>query len=474
MRYQERIYIQNEHSGVRNKDILNVNMSSDICIFESPLFSLSGASKLDCSGATGTSYVVTTATTIPLTFDFTANTNSFTANNATFKYEIYKYSSIDSAFSLPPIYTSTTINYSGFSATSATTQLIPISGLSLDGEYLVKGYYEFDACTDFLNRLGKRIDTLTYRTGSSYGLYDSNLDYYFIAMTAAETPFLLHNGSNTPPANQLYQQVILPPSGETTFVITSSNNGFFIVTLNGLVLAPNLDYTFTGSVITLSGETVFDDVISIIYTTNGGNSLVGNNIRVTTPVVSGVTDAQGSNNPYFNTTTGKFEIYTEVTPAQNGSILVMINGATLSNGVDYYQSTSNPKRIILEGDIVVDDIITIIYFPMTNAINGLLTNLPIIVWGIDNAPQLVNGYFTLEVSTGSTFNDFYFTGNTDYIINTGLYSDTFVANGPLGMTLYYRVKNVKNYVTICGDIVTSIAYSETIPLIIQTNSINSY
>ena len=89
MRFQERIYIQNENGAVRNKDILNVNMSSDMCIFESPLFNLSGASKIDCTGTTGTSYVVSTATTIPLTFQFTANTETFSANSATFKYEIY-------------------------------------------------------------------------------------------------------------------------------------------------------------------------------------------------------------------------------------------------------------------------------------------------------------------------------------------------------------------------------------------------
>jgi hypothetical protein len=48
MRYQQPIYIQNENSAVRNKDILNVNMSSDICIFVAPEFTMSGASKIDC------------------------------------------------------------------------------------------------------------------------------------------------------------------------------------------------------------------------------------------------------------------------------------------------------------------------------------------------------------------------------------------------------------------------------------------
>ena len=53
MRYQQPIYIQNDY-GVRNKDILNQNMSSDLCVFVAPKFTMSGASKLDCEcGCTG-------------------------------------------------------------------------------------------------------------------------------------------------------------------------------------------------------------------------------------------------------------------------------------------------------------------------------------------------------------------------------------------------------------------------------------
>src|ERR1044072_9211945 len=48
MRYQERIYIQNENRAVRNKDILNVSTSSDFCIFQNPTFDISGATKVQC------------------------------------------------------------------------------------------------------------------------------------------------------------------------------------------------------------------------------------------------------------------------------------------------------------------------------------------------------------------------------------------------------------------------------------------
>ncbi len=140
MRYQERIYIQNNNDAVRNKDILNFNMSSDMCIFEAPTFSVSGASKIDCTGTTGTSYVITTATTIPISFIFTGNTDTFTANSATFKYEIYKFDSTLTMFVTPPVYKSGVLDYSSFSGTNITVQDIPINELITDGEYLVKGY----------------------------------------------------------------------------------------------------------------------------------------------------------------------------------------------------------------------------------------------------------------------------------------------------------------------------------------------
>jgi len=474
MRYQERIYIQNDNSAVRNKDILNVNMSSDMCIFESPLFNLSGASKIDCTGTTGTSYVVSTATTIPLIFQFTANTETFTANSATFKYEIYKFSPSINSFVTPPVYQSSVIDYSAISGTSSTTQNIPISGLSLDGDYLVKGYYVYPACTEFMNRLGKTIDTLTYKGGTMYNLYEPKLDYYFIAIKEAEKPQLVNNGNNNIPANQLFQQVIFPESGSTIVIITSTYAGFFVLTLNGVVLAPGIDFTYTGNVVTLSAETVTDDIITVIYTTAGGNNLVGDNILINSPIVSGTSDNQGSNKAYFDTSTGKYELYTSVSPAINGDILVMLNGATLANGVDYYQSISNPKRIILEGDLQLDDVITIVYFPQTNVVNNLNTNNPIVAWSIKTPPQLPNGYFSLEVSNNREFSSYYYSGHTDYVVNQPVYTDTFVASGQVGTKLYYRVKNQKNYKTLCGDIITSIVYSDILPVTISTNEINSY
>jgi hypothetical protein len=155
-------------------------------------------------------------------------------------------------------------------------------------------------------------------------------------------------------------------------------------------------------------------------------------------------------------------------------MIVMLNGITLANGIDFYQSKTNAKRIIFEGEIVVNDIITIVYFPAIDVVNALTTNNPMISWYVSNPPTNNDGYFTLEVSSDVNFGSFYYTGNTDYFSGGQHYNNSFIATGTTGTKLYYRVKNTKNYTTICGNVLNSVVYSETVPITITTNSINSY
>ena len=434
--------------------------------------------RFDCpqyNNITGATYMISADTqTIPLTFDFTGNTQTFIDTEANFRYEIYKYNDNGGIFSAIPTYKSDVFSYSAFSATNSISQFVPSSGLTLDGEFLVKGYYQYSACTNFLKLLGKKIDTINYKYGTEYNIYNKDLDYYFIGVKEAEIPQLIANGSNTPAGGVLRQASILPPAGVTYITKPTDVLSNFIVTLNGLVLSNLYDYTISGETIALAGPTAPDDLITFIYTPQGGRQFATDNIDINVAITSGATNGQGSNLVYFNTTTNKFEVYATVSPQIGGNIILMLNGVTLANNIDFYQSTSNPKRLILEGDLLVGDIITLVYFPQNDVVNGLNTNNPIVSWRVENFPQKNNGYFSLEVSTDSSFSSFYYSGYTEYDTNGIVYSDTFAASGTVGTNLYYRVKNEKNYETICGNIITTIAYSDVVPVTILSNSINSY
>lgn len=422
-------------------------------------------------------YVISTATTIPLSFNFTGNTGSFSANSATFKYEIYKYSDQAGIFPIPPVYKSQSIAYSAFSGTNILNQNIPVSGLSLDGDYLIKGYYEFDYCTDFLSKLGKRIDTSNFRYGTNFQLYDKKHDFYFVGLKQADTPrFRSSNNETNINVAPLFQEYILIDTTGTTdnFTIEGTFASNVILTIQGSITSPDL-FSVSGQVVTLlSGLTVTSaDSVSVIYNRVGGVSITADYIPVT-GITSGVTGGQGNNNVYYNTTTGKYELYTAVLPYIGNDILVSINTATLINGVDFYQSTTDPKRIILEGSIVVNDDITIIYYPQASVVDGVSTRNYTVIWSIDNPPKTNNGLFTLEMSPDSNFSSITYSATTPYEAGVMLYFGNLSVSGQVNNKYYYRVVNSKSYTSMCGDIISSSGVSETVPITITKNSINSY
>lgn len=467
------------------------NISSSISTFNSFVNSVTGMTQylmdvpytsstscdiasIPCDPTTGTTYIISTATTIPLIFEFTGNTSTLSGTNGNFKYEVYQFNKNLNNFILPPVYVSPWLEYSSITATTSFTSNLPVNSLPLDGEFIIKGYNTFGVCTNFLNALGKTIDTTSYRIGTNYGLYDPELDYYFIAIQQAETPTLINSISNSTPSSNLFQQTFPIIAGQTVFTLSNGYIGNVVVTLNGLVLSNNYDYTISGNVITLTSSTLSDDIVTAIYTTTGGNNFIGDNINISSSIVSGTTGNQGSNSAYFNISTGKYEIYTNNTPLPNSSIIVMINGVTLASGIDYYQSSSNPKRIILEGDLVIGDIITIVYYGITNVANGVYVSNPIISWTVSNPINQNNGYFSLQVSENILFNSLVYSGFTSYSAGTQQYSDSFTVSGTVGTNLYYRVYNEKDYTTICDEIIKTTACTETITITIQTNSINTY
>jgi hypothetical protein len=509
MRYQERIYPQTNVSALRNRDINIFNMSTDICVFNAPSYYVSGATILDCTvlsaiTTSGYSHIITGETqTIPLNFVFTSNTESFTTNNSVFKFNIYSYDEKTGNFIGIPTFSSEDINYSAFT-NSATTQYIQSSGLTLDGEYMIKGFFKYPSCLFTAKELNLYVDTSSYVYGDKYGFYNSNFDYYFAAITPAAIPTFSYDSSNDASIGTLYQYTtpinyytIYPDIDQlenatedeieefannfidkdyTLLGLPTEANNSPIITVNGLVLAEGLDYVYSGdSVIKLFEPLIDDDVVTIIYTIKDSRPLINDIIEVNDIIPSGTTDGQGNYSIFYNTDTNKYELYTSVTPLNFSDVIVMVNGVVLANGVDFYQSISNSKRIILTGSIILDDIITISYFPNTSVVNNVSVSTPSASWFITPSPQKVNGYFTLQLAEDIDFNTIVYSATTQYFINASNYTLSFPLSGyNAGDRLFYRVKKDKNYETICGAIINTYAYSETIPITISTNSINSY
>jgi len=482
MRYTERKYIQNNHSGLRNKENNKLRTSTDWCVFNPPLFNVTGATIFDVNytgyteNSNGINIIPETGTTFNVDIKFTGNFDSFTAYTTNFKFDIFGYDETTNEFVLPSLYTSDSYGFSDISGSSAITVSIPISGLNIDNEYILKPSFEFDVCTEIGSFLGETYDSLSLY-GNNYGLYNDYIDYYLSVFRNADTPIFRVSSANTETLiGDLVGYTIIPDVDNQTDFILKNYLGNVMVNLNGLTLSNNFDYTISGYTLNISAGTKTTDIINIIHNYNDNISigLTQDVIIINTPIVSGATNNQGNNKIYYNTTKNKYEIYTDVDILETSDVVVTLNGLTLANNIDYYKSITNKKRVILNGDVVFGDVLNIFYYPYATFVKSIYTNIPNISWYITNPPQKENGYFITEVSNDIIFSGITYTSQTDYIVGQLNYSDSIVVSGTVGDMFYYRVKNMKNYETLNGDIITTSVSSETIPIKIMTNYINSY
>jgi len=429
-------------------------------------------------------HVITGQTTIPLDFTFTANTNSL-SGNTTFKFDIYKFNKTVGYFFSNPSYRSEEFYWSNFSGTSAFTTTVPVSSLDLDGDYLVKGYYIHDVCTEFANLNGDRKVSPPIKSGTEYLMYQPYKDFHFVSFIKAETPLLGEvDSGNREIGSLIVNSLIL--DGTTNQYDVPLANGGYIISLNGLTLSQNEDYSIqtiapitgaaqTVAVLTLSGDTYDGDVLTYALVNNQEkNGIRFDGYNIDSSITSGTTNNQGSETVYFNTTTGRYEFYTTYTVVPGNDVIVTLNGITLANNIDYYLSTTNPKRIIFESGLVVGDIINVFYNSNGSLVGNVFTTSFGVNWSIVIPPQTTDGLFSVEISDSDNFGTILSSTDVGYTINQVGYSSTIPLSGSVGDTQYYRVKNTKRYVDLCSNPIITTAYSEINEITIQTNAYNSY
>jgi hypothetical protein len=469
-------------------------------------------------------------TLIETLINFTSNIDELeNLSNLTFRYEIYKYDSGLDLFARPAVYISDDISYEAYTGCvetylkyaeaggldpQSTEELlselgcsdlfINFNNLSGDGDYLLKIFYQFDACTDFLKRIGVKIDTSIYDLSDRFNIYNQEFDKYFVGVYKAESPILTSNqGSetvNTTNNLPLFQESFIideetdANATGSTLTLLSRPDGDIFIALNGLVLSKNIDYVILNEptvdsiyfnnnvntdnlqplIIQFYGNLEIGDVVNIVFTRQTTKTLFSEPILIDSFIPTGATNNQGSSKYYYNTTTQKYEIYLSNTPLENSNILLILNGIVLLNNIDYYQSVSNKKRIILEGVILVDDILTAVYYPSAYLVGDITETNNIIDWYITIPPLNSNGEFEIQYSPEIEFSTYDIGDTIQYSAGTLTYSGNLILSGSNETELYYRVKNHKKYISICGDIIDDVAYSDTIKVKIISNAINSY
>ncbi len=122
---------------------------------------------------------------------------------------------------------------------------------------------------------------------------------------------------------------------------------------------------------------------------------------------------------------------------------------------------------------MLNDVITIIYNPLSDSFDEIFTSPFSIFWYIEDSPQTSDGYFSLELALDPDFESIVSTTTIPHVVNQNGYVATIDVEGELNDIRYYRVCNNKKYEIVSGDIITDIAYSETFEIRIGY-SINPY
>jgi hypothetical protein len=397
--------------------------------------------------------------------------------------EIYKYDQGVAKFT-PSALQTFTIPYENLSGNTVNTIIVASEDIG-EGEFIIKSYWDYNVNTLIAKQQNIRLNTLnTYKRGELYGLYTPETDWYFINMLEASKPtFNSSVAPNIGGINSLVVQTQFTQSGKTDYFMNSLSDP--IVSYNGAVLAKNIEYSaFTGG---LSGSPkpfirlLFDpldrQILTYAYVDDGkSNDLFADLYTVSSTISSGATGTQSeTDRVFYNINQNKYEFYMVNVPAT--AIVLSINGSVLAVGVEYGQSGSDPRRIILENDINHDDIIEAFYTPTNAIMGGISSNKPIISWSIVTEPKNNSGVFTIEVADeeDTTFTNVLYSVEVSYVINQKTYSSIItLTNAKAGDKFIYRIKNEKFYTPIIGEIIYSVSYSDTVPIEILTNSGISY
>ena len=449
------------------------------CYVEQPTYTISPGSKQLTGFTTGSTGIilVNSGGSQSFTFSFSGNVSAFSGYNMDFKYSIFKYYDIREQFLKPEIYKSNLISRNTFQNLMSFTTNLDFTNYA-DGEYLIKGYFEYPYCTPSAKLLGLTIDTSnSVDVDNSFVSYDDNYAWYFAYLTNSPKPTIIGGVSVSPEYGFLRVETLPIVTSATTYFVDGNPVGGIQVNVNGVTLQPGTDYTHNSNNFTLSSTLLETDILTVTYITNSTGVDTNVETYVVPSSIPSTTLPSLGEKLIYNTNSNLYEYWLNV--PTDGDIILSVDGVTLSES-EYLVSSSNQRRIILYFTPTVESIITIFYTSLVPPTLGISSNPISVSFTSSPTPQKENGYFVLEFYdySDTNLNNLLFSGTTNFIQDVSLYN--IVTNVPTtygflsGQKFWYRVKSVKNYQLFNGEIITTFNYSDLFQAILNNNGIYNY
>jgi hypothetical protein len=474
-------------------NIYNVNSVTNFCFepFEGPTYWLSGATKpitgatTPCSGTPTNCYSVYNFSEVQETdlgFNFTGSTD-YTGYTGNFCYKIYNRSNfvLNNANKTLNNVTPTYQKCYAFSALTSTTlnSVISVGGLPFtNSDYMLRSYYKFTP-KDCIKK-----DVDTWKNSNQLNNFNFNYDWYFTTVTNPSQPSIVNTPSDLVNSVELTQQIIQGSAYQNFFNLASQPLGNKInLYVNGIRLTENLDYSLDTSLFPsttpivniFSGEIESTDIIAIVYLIGPQSFLTAlgmsrqDKFNIDTFKVTGFTEdvsASTVNIVNTNTVKGTQEVFLTSDFDSNSVIVGVLNGVKLVSGIEFYESSTTPNKIIFNPHFITikkGDILSFWYFKtrldVYNNLGTLDKDSVTIPWKVTpiREPKNNTGLFKVEVTEKSDTNwvSLFTTKYVKYNINDVTYQ-TDIINLGVNKDYKFRVIFEKTYKNILKEsIITS-------------------
>ena len=434
-----------DRSGLSN--IFNISNMVNVCNeeFKQPLYYMDGTVKLTTGYTTTACSGVTTATTysisgcsavynlsetddFDITFNITGNTE-YTGYTGSFCYHTFDLDLLDKQLDYVTKNDSVLTECFTFSAITGNTIVDTINKGDLpvkDAQYFLKDYSVFytKEC-----RTNLRINSFDLSTYQKNNLFEEG--WYFVTVTNPDKPLLFSSGlGNLVNDSILRTDNIEILNGQTTVFQVGGIplNNKMIVAVNGVQLTEGLDWISlpenVGLIEIISGTlNPQRDILTVTYLdlqrdTEDIFNLNEDFVELDAFMVTGITTdvtytAATRPSVNLNTVKSRQEVLTTKPMVTDSFIIFVVNGVRLTENVDYFRSSSDNRRLIMDpsSTINVGDAISIFYLTDDSSElfdNGFFRTLkPTLNWYTPESYeqyQSNKGQFLLQVTTASDTN----------------------------------------------------------------------
>ena len=383
------------------------------------------------------------------------------------------------------------------STLSTINQVFSLGGIPKTwGEYMIRTYYTFYGKICNLNTF-----TNSWLSYPQQNLFDNSTDYYFMTVINPPKPSLAPPPM-APVTNYNFIQDVLLVDGLTSqrtqeavndalnyFILKAkpSNPSLALIFVNGIKMSYQYDYLIKDSGPSTPSVLVFNDNISIKRTDiivanyivgvseSAGDSDYSKWFSNTESVTNITLDTNPGDFPdkmYINknTVTGNYELYVTQPIDPNNSVFLTINGIEMIQDRQFYLSSSQKNRIILDKkyteSININDIISILAVS-PNLITGdsdygsLTKNQFYTQWTINSVlPENVTGKFLIQVcDEENDYSNILYEKMVNYEQNKTDY-DTTITDIAIGNYYKFRVLFETTYKGYLNNEITTCSYSE--------------